>query len=332
MHEIALLIERYGLVVVFLNMLLDQAGLPLPVYPTLIVAAALNANDGWRVPEIVLAGTAGSLVADLTWFWAGTRYGRLVLSLLCRLSFSPDSCVRQTETMFSKVGALSLLFAKFVPGLGIISIALSAIARVRLASFVLLDTAGTTAFVGLGVLLGVIFRNAVFDVLATLAQLGIYGIVLVALAFATYVLVRWTQRQLFIRRLRMDRITVDELADMVDRGESPLILDVRSKDTRRAEGIIPGAIFAHPDEARETLKAYPLHVEIVVYCSCPNEASAAIAADHLRKAGFKKIRPLLGGIQAWTEIGRPIELLTETIRVVDAPVTMVRPVPCEFPF
>jgi membrane protein DedA with SNARE-associated domain/rhodanese-related sulfurtransferase len=330
MHEIAILIERYGLVVVFLNMLLDQAGLPLPIFPTLMVAAALNSGDGWRISEIVLAGTAGSLVADIGWFWAGTRYGRLVLSLLCRLSFSPDSCVRQTETVFSRVGALSLLFAKFVPGLGIVSIALSAISRVGFVAFAALDTAGAAVFVGAGVLLGVVFRNAVFSVLATLASLGSYGLALVALAFGLYVLVRWTQRQLFIRQLRMDRISAAELAEMLDRGGSPLIVDVRSKETRLREGIIPGAIFAHPEEARQTLTGYPPHIEIVVYCSCPNEASAATAAAHLRRAGFRKIRPLLGGIQAWTEIGRPIEMLTETVRVAEPAVAMA--VPCDFPY
>lgn len=330
MHEIALLIERYGLVVVFVNMLLDQAGLPLPIYPTLIVAAALNSGGTWRIPEIVVAGTVGSLAADIGWYWAGTRYGRLVLSLLCRLSLSPDSCVRQTESIFSRVGVLALLVAKFVPGLGIVSIVLSALSGARLLTFLVLDTLGASVFVGVGVLLGVVFRNAVFSVLSTLASLGGYGLALVAIALATYVLVRWLQRQLFIRQLRMDRISATELAAMLDRGETPLILDVRSKETRLQEGIIPGAIFAHPEEARQTLTGYPPLTEIIVYCSCPNEASAATAAAHLRRAGFRKIRPLLGGIEAWTQIGRPIEMLAETLRVVDTPVAMAAP--CDFPY
>jgi membrane protein DedA with SNARE-associated domain/rhodanese-related sulfurtransferase len=332
MHEITLLIERYGLVVVFLNMLLDQAGLPLPIYPTLILAAALNSDHGWRIPEIVLVGVAGSLMADTTWYWAGRRYGRLVLSLLCRLSLSPDSCVRQTESMFSRVGVMALFVAKFVPGLSIISIVLSALSGASLLTFLTLDTLGATVFVGMGVLLGIVFRNAVFSVLATLASLGGYGLALVALALALYVFARWAQRQLFIRQLRMDRISAAELAQMLDRGETPLILDVRSKETRLLEGIIPGAIFAHPDEARDTLKGYPPHIEIIVYCSCPNEASAAVAAVHLRRAGFRKIRPLLGGIEAWAAIGRPIEILTETLRVVEAPVAVDVAVPCEFPY
>jgi membrane protein DedA with SNARE-associated domain len=83
MHDAAILIERYGLVVVFVNVLLSQAGLPLPVYPTIIVAAALATNNMARIPEIVLAAVAGSLIADLAWFMASRQYGRRILGILC---------------------------------------------------------------------------------------------------------------------------------------------------------------------------------------------------------------------------------------------------------
>lgn len=306
MQNVVFLIERYGLVVVFLNMLLDQAGLPIPAYPTLMVAAALAANSVFKVPEIVVAGVLGSVIADIAWYAASRQYGRSVLALVCRVSLSPDSCVRQTETMFARVGAFSLLFAKFVPGLGIVSIALSGLTEVPLLSFIVLDVLGSTLFVGLAVALGVVFRNAIFQVLTTLTDLGLAGLAIVGAALAVYLLVRFLQRQAFIRHLRMNRITVDELGTMIDRGETPIILDVRPDLVRYEEGIIPGAVFAHPSDAGLSLAAFSRDTEIVVYCSCPNEASAAIAARHLRRAGFTRIRPLLGGIEAWAEAGRPV--------------------------
>ena len=73
------------------------------------------------------------------------------------------------------------------------------------------------------------------------------------------------------------------------------------------DGIIPGAIAAHPTELHPIIKNYSRDVEIVVYCACPNEESAATAAKHLKQAGFKKIRPLHGGIEAWVDAGYPIE-------------------------
>ncbi|MBU6297616.1 MAG: VTT domain-containing protein [Alphaproteobacteria bacterium] len=310
MEHVVLLIERYGLVVVFVNVLLDQAGLPIPVYPTLLVAAALSASSRYGLPEIIAAAVAGSLIADTAWFWAGRRYGRSILGLLCRISLSPDSCVRQTESLFTKVGPSSLLVAKFVPGLSTVSIALCGSTGVGLASFLLLDSIGATLFLGTPIILGHLFRHAIADVLATLTTLGEVGIALVASAVALYIAGRWWQRQNFIRRLRMDRISVDELADMIDGGDTPVILDVRSDLTRYEEGVIPGAVFAHPSEAVKTLAELPRDIDVIVYCSCPNEAAAAVAAKHLRDAGFRKIRPLRGGIQAWAEAGRPILALT----------------------
>jgi rhodanese-related sulfurtransferase len=106
----------------------------------------------------------------------------------------------------------------------------------------------------------------------------------------------------------MDRISVDELAAMLQGdGVHPSILDVRPASVRARDGIIPGAIAAHPEEWDSSVMRLPRETEIVVYCSCPNEASAALAARHLKRAGFKRIRPLLGGVEAWSKAGHPIE-------------------------
>lgn len=322
MHDIAQLLARYGVAVVFLNVLLSQAGLPLPVYPTLIVAAALAAGNAARVPEILLAAVAASLLADGAWFAASRRVGRKVLGLLCKLSFSPDSCVRQTESMFSRTGAATLLFAKFVPGLGLVSIALSGATGVPVLSFFAFDAIGSALYAASAVVLGLVFRHAIYDVLLTLSHLGSLGLALLGLALVLYMIWRVWRRQAFIRQLRMDRITPLELARLVDRGETPVILDVRERAVRARDGIIPGAVFAHPDDAEELLASTPREVEIVVYCNCPNEASAATAALHLKRAGFRKIRPLLGGMQAWADLGRPIEPIVDP--VVEAEIARAR--------
>src|SRR5262245_4039894 len=104
-----------------------------------------------------------------------------------------------------------------------------------------------------------------------------------------------------------DRITVAELRKLIDDGQEIVVLDVRPKEIRAQEGTIPGAVSAHPADIDPALKTYPRDMEIVVYCACPNEESAATAAKHLRQAGFKKIRPLFGGIDAWVRAGHPIE-------------------------
>lgn len=308
MQHIATLIEHYGLLIVFVNVLLSQSGAPVPSWPMLLVAGALSAAGGAPIAVVLIAAVAGSLIADLGWYAAAARFGRRVLALLCKVSLSPDSCVRQTESVFGRVGPAALLFAKFVPGLGYVTTALSGTTGVSLPVFLLLDGIGAAAYFSVPVVLGRLFHNAIDAIVATLVQLGEYGVVIILGALALYFTIRAIERQMFIRRLRMDRISVDELAKLIDGGETPVIFDVRPSAARAEGGIIPGAVAAHPSEIGAVLQQYPRDVEVVIYCACPNEATAAIAAQHLKRAGYRKIRPLLGGIDAWARAGRPVEM------------------------
>lgn len=309
MQHVIAIVERHGLLIVFVNILLARGGLPLPVVPTLLMASALGGRSGYQIAELIAAGAGASLIGDFVQYWCGRRYGQRFLGLLCRVSFSPDFCVRQTETVFARLGPWALLFAKFIPGLSLISVAMAGVVKMSALPFFVLDGTGGLLFVGAIVALGALFHDAIASVLATLTQLGELGVAAVAGAIAIYVLIKWWQRRLFIRRLRMDRITIGELRKLMDAGETLVILDVRPKEVRAQDGIIPGAIAAHPTEIDPVLENYARDAEIVVYCACPNEESAATAARHLKQAGFKKIRPLLGGIDAWIEAGHPIERL-----------------------
>jgi membrane protein DedA with SNARE-associated domain/rhodanese-related sulfurtransferase len=310
MEDVVRLIEQFGLLAVFFTVLLDEGGLPIPASPLLAVAGALTARGELNLAALIGAAVAGSVIADNGWYWLGRTQGRRVLGFLCKLSLSPDSCVRDTETLFVRVGPSALLFAKFIPALGNVTIALAGITRVPFAIFLPLEIAGATLYLGTPILLGRIFHNAVAELLDTLERLGVIGIGILALALIFYLFIRWWQRMLFIRQLRMDRITVDELVALLDNEKKPLVLDVRSR-AARAEGIIPGAIPAHPTEMHPTLTHHDRDAEIVVYCACPNEATAAVAAKHLKAAGFKRIRPLLGGVEAWAMAGHKLVIVED---------------------
>ena len=310
MDHIVGLIAEFGLLAVFLNVLLDEGGLPLPAYPLLAVAGALAADGQLSVVSVIAAAVSGSFIADTSWYWIARRHGRRVLALLCKLSLSPDTCVRQTETLFIRVGPATLLFAKFIPGLGNIAIALSGITRVRPAVFMLFELVGASLYLSLPVLLGWLFHDAVTKILGTLARLGVIGLAIVVGAMALYLFLRWWERMLFIRQLRMDRITVDELVTLLDNEQKPILLDVRSRQAREG-GVIPGAVAAHPEDMHPSLEQHDRDTEIVVYCACPNEVTAALAAKHLKKAGFTKIRPLLGGIDAWAKAGHKLVVVEE---------------------
>jgi membrane protein DedA with SNARE-associated domain/rhodanese-related sulfurtransferase len=314
MQYVITLIEQHGLLVVFLNALLAQGGLPLPVIPILMMTAALASQSAFQILEVTFAAVSGTLIADFVQYWCGRHYGQRFLGLLCRLSFSPDFCVRRTEEVFARIGPWSLILAKFIPGLSLISVAMAGVTKMSVVTFLLLDLIGGSLFIGVIVALGVIFQDAISSLLSTLVDYGKFGLFAVFATIGLYVLMKWLQRRLFIRQLRMDRITVAELRKLIDDGKDLLILDVRPEKVRVDDGIIPGAVPAHPTDIDPIVMSSPRDAEVVVYCACPNEESAATAAKHLKRAGFKKIRPLRGGIEAWIQAGHKVE---RTQRVKD---------------
>ena len=307
MQTLVSLLEQYGLSFVFLHVLLEQAGIPLPAYPTLIVAGALIAHANYDVPQLLLAAIAASLIADFAWYLAGARLGRPVLRTLCRISLSPDSCVRQTESIYLRWGAPSLLVAKFIPGFAAVATALAGSIGTRLWVFLLFDGLGALLWAGLAVSLGVAFQHAVNDVIEVLEQFGKWGLVAIIAAFASIVALKWWQRQRFYRQLRMARISVGELRELLDQGKLPVILDVRSPLAQGQDGRIPGAIRIDAQTFSATTPAPSANGEVIVYCACPNEASAALVAKRLIQQGYSHVRPLQGGIDAWIAAGYAIE-------------------------
>jgi len=306
MHVIVELAERYGLSLVFVTVLVEQIGLPIPSYPILIVTAALSAQSDYGVPQVIAAAVVACLLADFAWFRAGKRFGGRVLALMCRLSLSPDSCVRQTESIYERWGAPSLMVAKFVPGFGAVATAMAGVVGVTPVAFVFFDMIGATLWTGLAATLGWIFRNAVDDILQVIESAGRWGVAAIIGALGLYLLVKFAQRQRLLRQLRMARVSVDELDSMLKGELPPLLIDVRSAISREG-GFIPGSRWVEPRAPDEELRSLPVSEEVVVYCACPNEASAAVVAKRLMKAGFRRVRPLQGGIDAWIASGLPVE-------------------------
>src|SRR5579863_4242580 len=142
MQELTHLIQTYGLLLIFAVVLLDEIGLPIPSLPALVAAGAVARNGHFPLPAVIGAALAGALLADAIWYWAARRYGRRVLAILCRISLAPDSCVRQTENLFHRVGPGSLLFARYVPAFTNIAVAMAAVLRLPVAFFLSLNLAG----------------------------------------------------------------------------------------------------------------------------------------------------------------------------------------------
>lgn len=307
MQHLIALITHYGLAFVFVNVLAAQAGLPLPAVPTLVLTGALLGVGHYTAPSLIGVAVLASLVSDSAWYVAGTRIGRPVLRTMCRISLSPDTCVRQTESIYARFGPPSLLAAKFIPGFGAVATALSGAVRTPFLTFVAFDAVGAAIWAGAAVGLGSLFSSAVEKLLNTLARLGEIGVGLIVAALVGFIAMKWWERRRFHNELRMARITVPELARLLEDGNAPMILDVRSLESQIADGRIPGAIPVDEKTIEVRIPDVDSDREVILYCACPNEASAAKIAKQLKARGFTRVRPLAGGIDAWVKAGHAIE-------------------------
>lgn len=268
MHPLVETVLRYGLPLVFVNVLLEQIGLPIPAVPTLIVAGALTVEHDIRVTSVLFVALLACLIADSIWYVLGARLGLGVLKTLCRVSLSPDSCVRQTSSAFERWGMPSLLVAKFIPGFSTVAPPLAGAIGRRPAAFLVYDAGGSLLWAGGAVLLGRLFHRAVDRALAFLTSIGTGAFALLATALVLFMLLKWWQRRRFYRVLRMARISVEELRPLLAGDRAPVVLDVRTQGARMADPRrIPGARVLQYEEIEAKASTLPADREIVLYCT-----------------------------------------------------------------
>jgi len=268
MQEISVLLAQYGLAFVFANMFLEQAGAPVPAVPTLMVAGALAVGGGPALSAIVLVAVIGSLLGDLIWYVAGRIYGFRVLQLLCRISISPDSCVRQTETRFTRWGAPSLILAKFIPGFATVAPPVAGALQLPLGPFLAYSTAGAALYAAAAAGVGMFFYREIDWLIGRLEAMGIYAIIMLGMALAAFIAIKWWDRKRFFKALRMARLPVPELRRMIDAGHNPLVVDVRSASARSLDPRrIPGAVAVDIEKIDEHLAGLPPDRDIILYCA-----------------------------------------------------------------
>ena len=302
------LLEDYGLSLVFGNVLLEQVGLPIPAVPTMIAAGAFAAEGQYPLLAVLAVAFAACVIGDATLYLVGRLYGHRVMKLMCSISLSPDSCVRQTSLHFERWGGWTLVLGKFLPGIGTVSAPLAGVMRVGWLRFLLLSGVGSVLWAGLAVGAGALLHEQVNELLAGLESLGGAALVVVGGLVIGYIALKWWQRRRFYKTLRMARITVDELHALMDRKEEPVVVDLRPVSDRTSDGrSIPGARAIDLAEIDRQLGQFPKDRDIVFFCSCPNEASAASAAKVLMDLGYTRVRPLLGGLEAWAAAGYALD-------------------------
>lgn len=268
MHDTIQFLLRHGYAVLFLNVLAEQAGLPIPAVPALLAMGALSATGEFSPAIALVLAVAACLISDMLWYELGRLQGQAILGVLCRLSLEPDYCIKRTKNVFGRYGDRGLLLAKFIPGFSTIAPPLSGMTRMPRHRFLLLDGIGSALWAALFLGLGALFHTQLQYLADTVTRLGsLLGSVLFAIV-VLYAAWQIFQRRSFLRKLRLARVTPEEVKQWMDSGESIAIVDLRhDSDVQASPNRLPGAIRLTAEELDLRHDEIPRDREIILYCS-----------------------------------------------------------------
>lgn len=303
---------HYAYAILFLWVLIEQLGFPIPSIPVLLTAGTLTASQRVNGPLALLAVLLACLLADSMWYAMGRRYGNAVLKLLCRLSFEANTCVSRTEGYFHRRGAQTLLFAKFIPGLSTVAAPIAGQTGMPYARFLLYDLAGSAIWALAYLLAGRFFGDLALRSERLFSVLGRFAVVIFILMVVGLMLWRvWKQRR-FLLSVREMRLEPAELLDLIETAERqdnipPFIVDLRHPlDYLPDPRVLPGALRVSPAELTSHQGSIPRDRDVVLYCTCPSEETSAKVALQLHALGINRVRPLRGGFEGWRDAGYPL--------------------------
>ena len=308
MNDVIEFLIRHGEAVLFVIVFGEQIGLPVPAVPVLLAAGALAGAGKMSLASAIFLSLIACFAGDLVWYGLGRYRGRQALNLLCRISLEPDSCVRRTENFFGRHGLRSLILAKFIPGLSTITPALAGLFGVGARQFLLYNGLGALVWSMSFIVPGYLFSNQIESIATQAARFGASAILLFGGVFVIYLAYKLLHRQWLLRQLRFARISPDELKRLMDEGHDVVVVDLRSTLDHEADPhTIPGALRMTAEELEHRHHEIPRDQDVILFCACPNEVTAARMALMLRKRGITRVRPLAGGIAEWRERAFPLE-------------------------
>jgi membrane protein DedA with SNARE-associated domain/rhodanese-related sulfurtransferase len=308
---------HYAYGILFLWVLVEQLGIPIPSIPVLLTAGTLSATHKLSGTYALLAVLLACLVADSIWYLLGRRYGGSILRLLCRLSLEASTCVAKTEGYFARRGPVTLLFAKFVPGLSTVAAPIAGQTGMPYGRFFLYDLAGSIIWAEAYLLAGRFFgdvakKSAPFFHLLSHFAFAIF--VVMVLGFMAY---RVLKQRRFLTQVRAMRLEPEELKEMMDKAAAagniaPFIVDLRHPlDYLPDPRVLPGSVRIGPNEIAKRHNEIPRDRDVILYCTCPNEETSAKVALQLQKLGVYRVRPLHEGFDGWKHAGYPLEEYVE---------------------
>ncbi len=300
----------YGYLLIFVWVLVEQLGIPLPSVPVLLAAGALSAQRQISFPAALAVAVAAALSADSVWFFIGRTQGHRVLRLLCRLSLEPTTCVRRTQDSFGRRRGTMLMFAKFVPGLSTLAPPVAGQNGMRYGTFLLYDCIGSSFWVVATMACGRFFGDLLKRNPGLLNWVGRFSGALLILGVVAFFIGRLIRRRMVLNELAASRLEPEELKQQLDAGEPVYIIDLRHPLELVPDPFtLPGAVHFSPDALTTRHQEIPRDRDVVLYCTCPSEATSAKVALQLHKLGVERVRPLRGGFDEWKRLGYPMDAI-----------------------
>jgi membrane protein DedA with SNARE-associated domain/rhodanese-related sulfurtransferase len=298
--------------ILFLWVLLEQLGCPVPSIPLLLAAGTLSATHRISFATALVCVLIACILADSAWYALGRRYGASVIRLLCKLSLESTTCISKTESYFGRRGAVTLLFAKFVPGLSTVSPPIAGQTGMPYSRFLLYDLSGSVFWALSFLLAGRFFGDVAKRSQAFFGLLSHFAAVVFLLMVAGFFLYRVLKQRRFVAKVRELRLDPADLKAMLDRASSdpttqPYIVDLRHPlDYLPDPRVLPGAVRIGPAELALRADLIPRDRDIILYCTCPSEETSAKVALQLHRLGITRVRPLRGGFDGWKQAGYPL--------------------------
>jgi membrane protein DedA with SNARE-associated domain/rhodanese-related sulfurtransferase len=303
---------HYAYLILFIWVLVEQLGVPIPSIPVLLTAGTLSATHRVGMSFSILAVLVACILADSTWYSLGRRYGNSVLKLLCRLSLEASTCVSKTEGYFTRRGPVTLIFAKFVPGLGTVAAPIAGQTGMPYSRFLLWDTAGSLIWALCYFLAGRFFGDLAKKSASFFHLLSHFAFAIFILMVLGFVIYRVFKQRKFLREVRAMRLEPEELKAILDTAAAqgnipPFIVDLRHPlDYLPDPRVLPGAMRIGPNELTLHHEVIPRDRDVILYCTCPSEETSAKVAMQLHKLGIYRVRPLRGGFDGWKQAGYPL--------------------------
>ncbi|MGB7624536.1 MAG: VTT domain-containing protein [Terriglobia bacterium] len=271
MDQVLHLLDRYGYAIIFASVFLEALGLPIPSFPFLLAAGAASALGSMNIAVVLLTAAVAMLAGDTILYIVGRRSGWWILGFLCKVSASPETCILRSAESFYKRGRITLVVAKYIPGINTMAPPLAGSLRMKLRQFLGLDLLGSLLYIVPFLAVGYFFSRGIERVvngIHSLGQIFLWLFFLVLLGYAVHRFRIYSKNQLY---REVPRVSVQQLAEKLSDpnwSKTILIADSRShgyyEDGARR---IKGSTRIEPASISEQLEKLPRDKEIYLYCT-----------------------------------------------------------------